>query len=109
MENKEQAKKAVVKMKKWLIKEMPYLELDKGIDTDSPYSKIYWLYQDVVNFMDQRNQHQTESWLDQAKWLVEHPLLGMGYDTLRYKNKLEMAIIQMGHGLDVNWDKEKIY
>ena len=109
MENKEQARKAVIKLKKYLLKEMPYEELDKGTDADSLYSKVYWLYQDVVNFMDNHNQHQTESWIDQAKWLVDNPKIGMGYDTMRYRNKLEMAIIQMGHGLDVNWDKEKIY
>lgn len=108
MENKQQAQKAVIKMKKYL-RDVPNADLSMGTAVNSPYSKVYWLYQDVVNFMDQRNQHQTESWIDQAKDMVEHPIPDLGYDTIRYRDKLEMAIIQMGHGLGIDWGKEKIY
>lgn len=107
MRDKAEAKKALIKMFAEFVK-IPTLEFEKGIDKDSPYSKVYWFYQDVVNFMDQQNQAKTESWLDQVKERVEHPT-SYGFDMIRVRDQLEMAIIQMGHGLDVDWNKERTY
>lgn len=109
MRDKNEAKKAVVKMRQWLVHEMSLIEIDKALDPKSPYSKVYWLYQDVINFMDHYNQKCTESWLDSAHEIIEKADLDTGFDTVRVRVKLNMALISMGHGLNIDWQKYQIY
>lgn len=95
MRDKAEALKKAIKLFKELV-DSPHSEFDNGLKM---HSRVYWFYQDVVNFMDYLSQRNAESYLDQAQDIVEHPKPGLGYDTVRYRNRLEAAVNSMITGL----------